>query len=104
MRSHNKAYTSRRDPEPGNADARVGIVAQALSAHGLTIRSWAQHRGWATRSVYQVVRTWIEHPTRRGKTPLGGRYEAIARDLQATLGAKVVPLPRPDDRTLERVA
>jgi len=104
MRSHHKAYTNPRDPESGNPDACVGIVAEALTAHGLTIRSWAQSRGWAIRSVYQVVRTWIEHPTRRGKTPLGGRYEAIARDLQSTLGTTVVPLPRADDRTLERVA
>jgi len=106
MHTHSEAYpTPAALPsdfsEPGE---RETTVSDALAQQGLTVRSWAQSRGWAVRSTYTVVRNWLEHPERRGKTPLGGRYEAIARDLQSTLGADVVPLPEPDRRTLERVA
>lgn len=104
MQTHPKAYTGPADRPSESAKSDISPVVSALAQRGLTVRSWAQSRGWAVRSVYVVVRAWVEHPDRRGKTPLGGRYEAIARDLQATLGRDVVPLPAPDERTLERVA
>lgn len=104
MQTHPKAYTSPAGRPSESEKSDGSLVVSALAQHGLTVRSWAQSRGWAVRSVYVVVRSWVEHPDRRGKTPLGGRYEAIARDLQATLGRHVVPLPDPDARTLERVA
>ena len=105
MNSYKQAYSTAADPMPGSAHSyKRGTVFAAFRASGTTAREWALAHNWPPRSVYEVIKSWIEHPQRRGKTPLGGRYEAIAREMQAALGPDVVPLPEPHARTLERVA
>ena len=79
-------------------------VCEALAARGTSVHAWAKSNGYVFQSVYTVIERWIDHPERRGRLPLGGISRQIARDLQATLGADVVPLadelsPRaPQDR------
>jgi hypothetical protein len=77
-----------------------------LVARGTSVHAWSKSHGYAFQSVYTVIERWIDHPARRGRLPLGGISRQIARDLQATLGADVVPLEdaRSSRTALERAA
>ena len=81
-------------------------VCEALVARGTSVHAWAKEHGYPNQSVYTVIERWIDNPERRGRLPLGGISRQIVRDLQATLGADVVPLEdaRSSRPALERAA
>lgn len=101
MQASPKSYPTAKKSGSGS-----GVVLAAFAANGTSAYAWARSSGWATRSVYAVIEQWIQHPERRGRLPLGGVYQAIARDLQKYLGADVVPLEEGGLRrpALERAA